>query len=84
MMQSGDWTATARFASYSCQCDALHLQPHQTPPSELNDDYHPADDYDPGLGRREAHRLLQKMRGLGVSKYHPDPLAAIAEVEAMS
>ena len=33
-------------------------------------------------GVRQAAELVKRMRALGVSKFHPDPLDAIAEAEA--
>ena len=78
MLEDRHWTEVAHFAAYSCQCDALHLKPWEEPPVWAEDDYDPATDRHPDHGRREAHRLLQQMLALGISRYHPDPLAAIA------
>ncbi len=34
---------------------------------------------DPGLGREHAAKLVRQMIDLGISVYHPDPVAAIEE-----
>jgi hypothetical protein len=60
----------ATFAAYSCQCAALDLKPWERPPCH-------ADERDSD----EAARLLRQMLALGISRYHPDPLAAIAAVK---
>jgi hypothetical protein len=67
--------------AYGQQCTNLKLAPWQPPPcqAEIDDD----DGNDgPIMGRRAAAELLRKMLALGVSKFHPDPLRAIAEAEA--
>jgi len=79
---SESWFEAALFASYYCQTDALSLMPWEWPPLWI-------DDIDEALRSRshakkkirEAARLLQQMLRLGISKYHPNPLAAIAEAE---
>jgi hypothetical protein len=63
------WWPTARFAAYSCQVDALRLQPWEHPPVWVDD----LDDYPD----REAARLLKRMLAAGVSQYDPDPMAAL-------
>jgi hypothetical protein len=37
---------------------------------------------DDHTGQRAAAELVQKMLSLGISRWHPDPLQAIAEAEA--
>jgi hypothetical protein len=63
------WWSTARFAAYSCQVDSLHLKPWEHPPCWVDD----PDDYPD----REAVRLLKRMEAAGISKYDPDPMAAL-------
>jgi hypothetical protein len=36
---------------------------------------------DPDDGRPEAAKLLREMLALGISRWHPDPLAAIEEAK---
>jgi hypothetical protein len=67
------WWNTACFAAFNCQCSTLHLKPWEHAPCWVDD----PDDYpDP-----EAARLLKRMLKAGVSRYHPDPLAAIEAAE---
>ena len=58
----------SEFAAYGCQIDALKLKPWQTPPC-----------YCDGEGDAPGDRLLRRMLKAGVSRFHPDPLAALAE-----
>jgi hypothetical protein len=71
MMKTDGWQAAAAFASDLCQTEALHLRPWQEPPSVV-------DAADPHERDRAAQKLLRRMLALGISRYHPDPLAAIA------
>jgi len=64
----------ARFAAYCCQCAALELQLSQPPPCHVN---FPDE---PRQGEERAAKLLRRMLRAGVSKYHPDPEAALAAV----
>jgi hypothetical protein len=65
------WEAVARFAAYGCQMKSLRLRPWETPPCHV----------DESRTSREAS-FLRKMLAAGVSRFHPDPLAALAEAEA--
>jgi hypothetical protein len=62
------WLEVAAFAAHACQCRALHLKPWETPPCSVAD----MDD-DAGAPGRLLHRML----AVGLSKYEPDPLAAL-------
>jgi hypothetical protein len=66
------WRQAAEFAASHRQTIALHLKPWQLPPSDVVE----SDAHDPL--RAEAVRLLHKMLAHGVSRYDPNPLAAIA------
>ena len=69
MLREDGWEEAATFASYHCQIDALRLKPWEQPPCHVDED-------DPGEDK-EAQQLLREMLALGVSRYHPDPMAAI-------
>ena len=69
-LETEDWQEAAEFAAYCCQIAALHLKPWQEPPCVV-------DENDPLDRAPDAQALLRKMLALGVSRYHPDPLAAI-------
>jgi hypothetical protein len=62
------WESAARFASYSLQIDNLGLKPWMDPPcfAEVRPD-------------PEALKILLKLLGAGLSRYEPDPIAALAE-----
>ena len=61
------WQSAAMVAAYDCQCRALRLPVWEEPPCVAR----PTD-------KGKAGRLLRRMLARGVSRYHPDPLAAIA------
>jgi hypothetical protein len=79
-----DWRRVAGDCACWCQHDALTLMPWQLPPiyyaahldSVLREPFG-----DPS-GRREAGEVLKKLLALGLSRFEPDPLGAIAEAEA--
>jgi hypothetical protein len=54
-------------AAYGCQCHNLRLKPWQSPP--MYAEFHPDQ---PG-----ALELLNKLLDAGLSRYEPDPLAAL-------
>ena len=66
----------AEFAAYSCQIKSLSLKPWQSPPVHEDED---ADE--PDNAEREsdtaARKLLRRMLRAGVSRFDPDPLAAL-------
>jgi hypothetical protein len=71
--------ASGRFAAYSAQMDALHLPPWVYPPCFIDDaDIDKLIDAgDDEHGKHAAAKLVARLRELGISKFHPDPLAAI-------
>ena len=71
MVQERGWLEAATFASYSRQIDTLHLKPWQEPPC------HVTDENEPRRGEAAAAKILRKMLKAGVSRWHPDPLAAL-------
>jgi hypothetical protein len=81
MLQRQSWIEVAQFASYGQQCRSLNLRPWQSPPAwaELGDQ---DDAAGPIFGRRAAAELLARMLALRISRWHPDPIAAIEQAEA--
>ena len=72
----GSWLSCAQSACWGLQATALHLQPWETPPcTACEDDPNPRD---------KAATMLRKMLRAGLSRYEPDPLAALAKVKAKS
>jgi hypothetical protein len=70
MLKSEPWESVAKFAAQCCQSRALRLFPWQDPPCWGAGD--------PSWRDEDAARLLHQMLALGVSKYEPDPMAAMA------
>lgn len=66
------WQSTAEFAAAHCQCEALNLEPWQMPPCRGDSEHHPD---------AAAKKMLEQMLAAGVSRWHPDPLAAIEEAK---
>lgn len=64
------WEDVAEFAASCCQSRSLHLEPWSLPPCHGDSEHH----RDPA-----ARKLLDQMLALGVSRWHPDPMAAIDE-----
>lgn len=81
MLASEPWEEVAQFASYCVQGRALNLQPWQSPPCHASLASLRLPYGDPRAARESAE-LLSKMLALGISRFEPDPLAAIAEAEA--
>jgi hypothetical protein len=73
------WLAAAQSAARHCQDIALHLSPWQCwPPSVVE----PDETDEPGCEHRgitASAKLLRRMLRAGVSKYDPDPEAALQE-----
>jgi hypothetical protein len=64
------WEKVAKFAASCCQVDALNLKPWEMPPC------HPGIDPLRGDG---SLKLRAKMDAAGISKWHPDPMAALRD-----
>jgi hypothetical protein len=72
------WDEVGRFAAYSCQSRNLNLKPWQIPPCWIRDvEAVLAAGDDDMHGRRAAAKLLKRMLDAGLSRYEPDPLAAL-------
>jgi hypothetical protein len=57
-------------AAYGCQCRSLRLKPWQSPP--MFGDAQPGHE-----GHADAEALLRKLLDAGLSRFEPDPLAAL-------
>jgi hypothetical protein len=68
MLKDRPWREVAEFAAYVCQTETLHLKPCEEPPVHADE-----------AGDGQADLLLKRMLDAGVSRYHPDPLAALTE-----
>ncbi len=65
------WEEVAEFASSCLQGEALHLKPWQEPPCVA------FEDDDPEERDKQAQALLRRMLSAGVSRFAPDPMAAL-------
>ena len=77
-LRTQPWQQVAEFAVWCCQDRSLKLRPWDCPPCCTKDVEDPSDDW--GYRPQEV-ALLRRMLAAGVSRFHPDPLAAIAEAE---
>ena len=65
------WEEVAKFAAYCAQHVSLNLRPWETPPCSCS-----ADGDGPGSA------LLRRLLAAGLSRFEPDPAAALAREEA--
>jgi hypothetical protein len=80
-LSSRPWEDVATFAASCAQSRALDLPPWQPPPCHISNIESALKVVDEQSGWRAAALLLQRMLDAGVSRWHPDPLAALAEAE---
>lgn len=76
MFQDQSWLETASFASYSCQRKSLRLKLWESPPCVVDED-EAEDERGDHASRAAARELLREMLAHGVSRCHPDPVAAV-------
>ena len=62
------WAEASMIASYDAQMRAIRLPPWERPPCVASP-----------RGKHRAARLLRRMARRGISRWHPNPLAALAE-----
>ena len=83
MLASEPWENVAIFACTCAQYRSLDLPPWQSPPfrcsQSLRDLSQP---YGDASGRRECAELRKRLRDAGLSVFEPDPIAALARIEA--
>jgi hypothetical protein len=76
------WIQVGEFAAYSCQMDSLHLRPWQPPPVWIDDLVAIINAGDDGVGGNyAAARLLQRLLNAGLSRFEPDPIAALERMK---
>ena len=74
LLQERGWHDVSVSAAYHCQTRHLSLKPWQEPPCvEDEDEPHPRDP--------NAQKILRMMLERGISRYHPDPLLAMAQAQ---
>ena len=72
VLRDEPWTEVAEFAAFHCHIQTLGLKPWQLPPCSIEQN-------DPRQDNKDAQRLLRRMLAAGVSRYEPDPLAALKQ-----
>lgn len=84
MLATCTWFDVASFCSYHRQIQALRLACYDAPVCHIDDDEVEAF-IRPGPGHEtdtELVKLYLQMREYGVSRYHPDPAAAVRAAKA--
>lgn len=81
MLIDRPWERVARFAAYSVQIDSLGLMPWQKPPCKTNLDSALREPFGEAHGRREAGEMLQRLLNAGLSRFEPNPIAALERAE---
>jgi hypothetical protein len=71
LVRERGWEAAAKICAYDCQWRAMRLRWGEAPPCMAS-----------VRGRGRSSRLLRRMLKRGISRYHPNPLEAIAEAGA--
>ena len=81
MLRDDPWQEVAEFCAYACENRLLRLQPWRDPPciASLDNLTKPHGDQ---RGERESAEWLRRLLDAGLSRFEPDPLAAIERVEA--
>ena len=80
-LESEPWEKVASFAASCVQCVSLDLPPWQHPPCRTHLASALREPFGDARGLREGGETLKKMLALGLSRYEPHPMAAIAEAE---
>src|SRR5438105_10164815 len=75
------WSEIGRHAAYVCQCYALGLKPWQQAPCDVEPGDFDAVGFE-GRSTGAASVLVARLLAAGLSRYEPDPVNALARVEA--
>jgi hypothetical protein len=74
MLKERSWQEVAEFAAFGQQIDNMRLRPWETPPCLV------CDGNEPRVGEEIAAKVLRNMLKAGISRWHPDPIAALVAV----
>ena len=80
-LSSRPWEEVATFAAGCAQSRALDLSPWQPPPCYISNIASALADTDELSGYHAAALLRQRMQRCGVSRWHPNPVAACEAAE---
>ena len=75
MLEDRPWLEVAEFCSYGCQMRSLQLRPWMWPPCWVD-----TDDRNPE--HAPAVALLKRLLANNLSRFEPDPVTALAAIEA--
>ena len=83
LAKSGSWEEVAESCAAHCQSISLDLMPWQLGPLYYANDLDAVlrEPFGDPSGRREAGEVIKKLLALGLSKFEPDPIAAIVAAE---
>jgi hypothetical protein len=87
MMTDRPWEEVAKFAAHCCQGKSLGLKPWQVPPCSLTDAEVWADldsSAPEHRGYLEAQDLVRRLLRVGLSRWEPDPVAALRRAKERS
>jgi hypothetical protein len=80
-LQRDGWIDTAQLACSIMQAKSLGLLPHQARPYAINLAAALREPFGAEHGRREGADIVQRLLVCGLSRYEPDPDAALRRVE---
>jgi len=84
MLAEQPWLEVAKFAAYCCQCDSIRPKLWQPVPCWIDDvEATLAAGDDKIYGYFRATKLLKRMLAAGLSRYEPNPLAALETAEVL-
>jgi hypothetical protein len=81
-LRTNGFFEAGHLASYHCQYRALQLKPWEFPPIWIDDISETLKEPSDSKDRHRAAKLLQRLLAGGLSRYEPDPLAALERAEA--
>jgi hypothetical protein len=80
MLSERGFAEAGPFAAYLLQCSRLVLKPWMAPPCAAHEEVGPTE-YDDCYGNRRAEvELLRRLLAAGLSRWEPDPVAALERV----
>ena len=81
-LKDESWRSVAEFAAYCCQHRALATRPWELAPVSVDED-DPIPDGDDHRRTGRAIKLLRRLLRAGLSRFEPQPLEALAKMEAI-
>jgi hypothetical protein len=82
MLSERGFAEAGPFAAYSLQCSRLALKPWMAPPCHAHEEVELTDCDDSYGNRRAEVELLRRLLAAGLSRWEPDPVAALKKAGA--